>query len=120
MMENSVPNVFIIAEKALVVTGLRHALTVKFGDRIQVSAFYDSRTMLGKVDDKTTALILDYFFEGKRGINLLKAARVINPAVEGIMHSSTDDVVAAIERLLSGELRQQVKKYSHKLENQFL
>jgi len=101
-METHGMNLFIVDDNRLMVTDLKHYLQNRFGNSIQISTFSDGESCLEKVDQKTHIVILDYFLEGKNGLETLKSIKKINPKTEVIMLSGNEDVGLAIETFRAG------------------
>lgn len=101
-METQGINLFIVDDNKLMVTALKTFLQNKFGVSVQISTFNDGESCLEKVDTKTHIVILDYFLEGKNGLEVLKAIKAINPKTEVIMLSSNEDIALAIESFRIG------------------
>jgi two-component system response regulator AtoC len=95
-------NLFIVDDNKLAVTDLQYYLQNKFGASINVSTFYDGESCLKMVDKDTEIVILDYFMEGKNGLDVLKSIKTINPKTEVIMLSGNEDVALAIETFRAG------------------
>ncbi len=95
-------NLFIVDDNKLLVTDLKHHLQTRFGVSVNVSVFYDGESCLKKVDKDTHIVILDYFLDGKNGLEILKLIKEKNPETEVIMLSSNEDIVLAIETFRSG------------------
>jgi DNA-binding NtrC family response regulator len=95
-------NLFIVDDNKLLVTDLKHYLQTRFGVGVNISTFYDGESCLEKVDSETQIVILDYFLEGKNGLEILKAIKAINAKTEVIMLSSNESMVLAIESFKHG------------------
>lgn len=101
-MENQGMNLFIVDDNKLLVTDLKHYLQNRFGVGMKISTFNDGESCLEKVDVNTHIVILDYFLDGKDGLEVLKSIKAINPKTEVIMLSGNEDIVLAIETFRSG------------------
>jgi DNA-binding NarL/FixJ family response regulator len=113
-------NIYILADNALVVNGLRHALESRFRQRVNVTGFYDSRSCLKKVDANTHLAVLDYFLEGKSSLATSKCISAVNPKTRVIMHSSKEDVLNSVGSLLNGVVIYAPQlKFSQKSANQY-
>jgi DNA-binding NarL/FixJ family response regulator len=99
-MKNRGLNLFIVAEHALVVNGLKHYLENRFGSNIQIHRFYNSRTCLKKINKNTGAVVLDEYLNGRKGDEILQSIKTINPQTEGIIYSSSEQVAAYVDMLL--------------------
>ena len=93
-------NLYIVAESALVVNGLRHYLENRFGNNVHITSFYDCKSCLKQVKQDTDAIVVDYFIEGKKGSDVLRAVNAINPKTQGIFHSTSTEVATTVEALL--------------------
>lgn len=95
-------NIFLVDDNKLTVTDLKHFLSNRFGADLNISVFYDGESCLEKIDEKTHIVILDYFLDGKNGLEVLKLIKEINPKTEVIMLSSNEDIVLAIDTFRNG------------------
>ena len=101
-MKTQETNLFIVDDDTLMVTALEHHLHNKFGNGVRISTFNDGDSCLKKVDKDTDIVILDYFMEGKNGLEVLKSIKSINPKTEVIMLSNNKDMVTAVETFRAG------------------
>ena len=101
-MENQEINIFIVDDDKFIVTSLKHFIQNRFKFGVKVSTFYDGESCLKKVDKKTDIVILDYFMEGKNGLETLKAIKMINPKTEVVMLSNNEDISLALETFRAG------------------
>ena len=101
-MKNQKMNLFIVDDNKLVVSDLKIFLNYKFGNDINISTFNDGESCLQKIDNNTNIVILDYFLNGRNGLEILKEIKVINPKTEVIMLSGNDDIALAIELFRNG------------------
>ncbi len=101
-METQGLNLFIVDDNKLMVTALKQYLMNRFGASLKISTFDNGESCLEKVDKETQIVILDYFLEGKNGLEILKSIKEINPKTEVIMLSSNEDVGLAIETFRNG------------------
>jgi two-component system response regulator AtoC len=95
-------NLFIVDDNRLMVADLRQYLQSRFGASLKISTFDDGESCLAKVDKQTDVVILDYFMEGKNGLEVLKSIKAINPLTEVIMLSGNEDIALAIETFRNG------------------
>jgi DNA-binding NarL/FixJ family response regulator len=95
-------NLFIVDDDKLIVSTLKGYLQNRFGLGMRISTFYDGESCLKKVDKEAHIVILDYFLDGKNGLEILKAIKAINPKTEVIMYTSNEDVALAIETFKAG------------------
>ncbi|MBA3972338.1 MAG: response regulator [Bacteroidetes bacterium] len=110
-METQGLNLFIVDDNKLLVTDLKHYLQTRFGAGINISTFSDGESCLKMVDKNTNIVILDYFLDGKNGLEVLKEIKTINPNTEVIMLSSNEDIVLAIESFRQGAKDYVIKGY---------
>lgn len=101
-MENQETNLFIVDDDKLLATGLKHYLQNKFGDDVKITIFNDGESCLEKMDKHTHIVILDYFMDGKNGLEILKSIKAINPKTEVIMLSGNENMGVAVETFRSG------------------
>jgi DNA-binding NarL/FixJ family response regulator len=101
-METQGTNLFIVDDNRLMVTELKHYLQNRFGVSLNISTFDDGESCLEKVDKETNIVILDYFMDGKNGLDILKSIKTINPKTEVIMFSCNEDTAVAIETFRAG------------------
>lgn len=101
-MEMHGMNLFIVDDNKLVVTDLKYYLQNRFGNGIQISTFSDGESCLRAVDMDTHIVILDYFLNGKNGLETLKQIKKINPKTEVIMLSGNEDIATAIDTFRAG------------------
>lgn len=101
-METQGTNLFIVDDDNLIVTTLKKYLQDRFGNTVKISTFNDGESCLKKVDKETQIVILDYFMEGKNGLETLKSIKEINPETEVIMLSTNEDVAVAVESFKMG------------------
>jgi len=95
-------NLFIVDDNKLMVETMKQYLQSRFGLDIRISTFNDGDSCLTKVDQNTHVVILDYFMEGKNGLDVLKAIKTINPKTEVIMLSNNENIALAIETFRAG------------------
>lgn len=101
-METQGINLFIVDDNNLMVTTLQQYLQNRFGLGLKISTFSDGESCLEKVDAKTNIVILDYYMDGKDGLETLKLIKAINPKTEVIMLSSNEDMGLAVETFRAG------------------
>ena len=70
-METQGINLFIVDDNKSMVTMLKNYLSNRFGAGIKISTFYDGEICLEKVNKQTNIVILDYFLNGKNGLEIL-------------------------------------------------
>lgn len=96
-METQGINLFIVDDNKLLVADLKNYLHTKFQSNLEISTFYDGESCLKKITKDTHIVILDYFLEGKNGLEILKKIKTSNPKTEVIMLSNNEDIAIAIE-----------------------
>lgn len=101
-METQRLNLFIVDDNKSMVMALKFYLSNRFGTSLNISTFDDGESCLEEVDEKTNIVILDYFMEGKNGLEVLKAIKKINPKTEVIMLSCNEDMGLVIETFRNG------------------
>ena len=101
-METQGINLFIVDDNKLMVADLKHYLQNRFGADVHISTFNNGESCLEKVDKNTHVVILDYFMDGKNGLEILKLIKAINPKTEVIMLSSNEDIALAINSFRMG------------------
>jgi DNA-binding NtrC family response regulator len=101
-METKGLNLFIVDDNKMVVQTLRAYLQNRFGSDLTVETFENGESCLEKVNKDTHIVILDYFMEGKNGLEILKSIKEINPKTEVIMLSGNEDMAVAVETFRAG------------------
>ncbi len=101
-MEAQGTNLFIVDDNPLVIADLRNYLENRFGLNLRISTFTDGESCLRKLTKDINIVILDYFMEGKNGLDVLKSIKTISPKTEVIMLSSNENVAVAIESFRLG------------------
>jgi DNA-binding NarL/FixJ family response regulator len=101
-METQGINLFIVDDNKLLVADLKNYLHSRFKNDLEISTFYDGESCLKKINKDTHIIILDYFLDGKNGLDILKLIKVSNPKTEVIMLSSNEDIAIAIETFRAG------------------
>jgi DNA-binding NarL/FixJ family response regulator len=91
-------NLFIVANNALVVNGLRNYLKDRFGEKLNINNFYDSRTCLRNIRKDTQVIVTDYFLGGRNAEESLRSVKEINPSARIVLHSSREQVAAWIDQ----------------------
>ncbi len=101
-METKKLNLYIVDDNHLVVADLRHYLGNRFGADVEISTFDNGEDCLAVVDKDTHIVILDYYMEGKNGVEVLKSIKAINPETNVIMLSGNEDMAVAVESFRAG------------------
>lgn len=100
-METQTLNLFIVDDNPSMVVALKHYIQNKFKG-IKISTFNDGESCIREVDKNTNIVILDYYMDGKNGLDVLKEIKEINPKTEVVMLSSNNDLDVVIKSLRSG------------------
>jgi DNA-binding NtrC family response regulator len=77
-------------------------LRERFGNEVVISVFNDGQSCIEKMDEQTHVVILDYYLNGKNGLDILQEIKTRNQNTEVIMLSGNEDIVSAIEALKRG------------------
>lgn len=102
LMRSSKLNVFIVDDDSSTVTLVRNHLHKRFGRGLNISTYEDGESCLENMDEHTHVIILDYYLNGKNGLDILQKIKTKNSTTEVIMLSGNEDLVAAIESLKRG------------------
>ncbi|MFL5764057.1 MAG: response regulator [Bacteroidia bacterium] len=102
-------NLYIVDDNVSMVTALKQYLQSRFGNGLKISTFSSGESCIQRVNKDTDIVILDYYMDGKNGIETLKSIKEINPATEVIMLSSNEDIGTAIESYREGAAEYIVK-----------
>jgi len=105
-------NLFIVDDNKVMVKTMEQYLQNRFGRDVIISTFNDGESCLAKVDKNTNIVILDYFMEGKNGLEVLKSIKAINPETEVIMLSSNENMALAVETFRAGATDYVVKGHN--------
>jgi DNA-binding NtrC family response regulator len=95
-------NLYIVDDNEMMVTALKQYLKKRFGNALKISTFFDGESCIKKIDRETDIVVLDYYMDGKNGLETLKSIKEINPETEVIMLSSNEDIGLAIESFREG------------------
>lgn len=101
-METQGINLFIVDDNKLLASDLKIFLQNRFGSDLIITTFENGESCLKKIDCSIHIVILDYFMEGKNGLEILKVIKSINPKTEVIMLSTNEDIAIAIETFRAG------------------
>jgi DNA-binding NtrC family response regulator len=101
-MEAQGLNLYIVDDNISMVTALKQYLQNRFGNGVNISTFYNGESCLKRVNKNTDIVVLDYYMDGKNGIETLKSIKEINPETEVIMLTSNEDIGMAIESYKEG------------------
>jgi DNA-binding NtrC family response regulator len=103
-MKTQGTNLFIVDDNNVMAMALEQSLINRFGTGIQVTIFNDGESCLRKVNKETDIVILDYFLNGKNGLDVLKSIKNLNAKTEVIMLSANEDIILAIETFHAGAM----------------
>jgi DNA-binding NtrC family response regulator len=100
-------NIFILNHNVDVAGKLRKYLMHRFGDMVNISLFFNSRSLLRMIDNHVDMVVVDDYLKGpggsgKPGVEVLKKIKEEHPHTEVVILSSHEDVGLAIEALKSG------------------
>lgn len=101
-MEAQGTKLFIVDDNKLLVTNLKFYLENRFGDSIAISTFENGESCLKEISTDTNIIVLDYFMDGKNGLDTLKEIKKNNPKTKVIMLSNNEDIAIAIETFRAG------------------
>ncbi|MGP8215220.1 MAG: response regulator [Bacteroidia bacterium] len=101
-MENQRTNIFIVDDNKLMVIALKQYLQNKFETLVNITTFSDGESCLKMLDKDIHIVILDYFMEGKNGLEVLKSIKATNPKTEVIMLSNNEDIALAVDSFRAG------------------
>lgn len=101
-MTNNKTNLFIVDDNKLMVADLSHYLQNRFGESLAISTFETGELCLKQVTTETDLVILDYYLEGKNGLEILKSIKKISPRTEVVVLSANEDMAIAIESFRRG------------------
>ncbi len=101
-METIVQNLFIVEENPLTATNLQNFLKKRFTNTLTITTFNDGQSLLKKVDNDTTIVIIDYDLKGENADKLLIDIKKINPKTEVILLSSDEEIGTAIDVYRNG------------------
>lgn len=118
-MESTTLKTVIVSRYALVGNGLKKRLQEQFNGKLSVSATIDVSGFLERVSTYDV-VILDYMIDDNNYVSVSNKIKQLSPPTQIVMHSSADDVIAAINAIADGKDPASVKKYSHKLHDQFI
>jgi len=101
-MKTQGTNLFIVDDDNLMAMALEQSLKGRFGNGISITIFNDGESCLEKVNKETDIVILDYFLDGKDGLEILKSIKTANSKTEVIMLTCNEDIMLAIETFRAG------------------
>jgi DNA-binding NtrC family response regulator len=89
-------NLFIVDDDKSMAMTLEHYLNELFGNKLNISTFYDGESCLANINSQTDVVILDYFLKGKNGNEILRSIKKLNPRIEVIMLSGNESLETAV------------------------
>jgi DNA-binding NtrC family response regulator len=95
-------NLFIVDDEEFMISLLRHQLIKHFGNNLEIKTFTSGEACLEQLNENTHIVILDYFLNGKNGLEILQQIKDRSPKTEVIMFSNNENIVAAIESFKKG------------------
>lgn len=106
-MRNDAINVFILNDNVEVAGKLRRYLVKRFGNLLNISLFFSSRSCLKMMDNHVDLVVVDdYLYEngdkGTPGIDVLKRIKQEHPQTEVVILASNEDVGSAVTAMQSG------------------
>lgn len=108
-MKTQGTNLFIVDDNNVMALALEQSLKNRFGTGIRITIFNDGESCLAKVNKETDIVILDYFLEGKNGLEILKSIKAVNSKIEVIMLTGNEDIILAIETFRAGAIDYVIK-----------
>ncbi len=106
-MKNQSLNVFILNDDVMVAGKLRKYLKKRFGDRLNISLFFTSRSCLRMINGQVHLVVVDDYLQesshtGIAGIDMLQKIKEKDPQTEVIILSSDEDVALAVDAMKLG------------------
>lgn len=100
-------NVFILNDDVMVAGKLRRYLKKRFGDRLNISLFFNGKSCLRMLNGQVHLVVLDDYLQetthsGIPGITMLQKVKEKDPNTEVVILSSDEDVATAIEAMKLG------------------
>ena len=100
-------NVFILNDDVMVAGKLRRYLKKRFGDRLNISLFFNSKSCLRMLNGQVHLVVVDDYLQetvhsGIPGIDMLQRVKQKDPNTEVIILSSDEDVATAVEAMKMG------------------
>jgi len=101
-MSSNTLQLLILDDKTLMVDSLSKYLNDKFGERIKISAFFDTDKCIRSIEEKSQVIILEYFTNAKDnktkdGLRILNLIKAESKNTEVTILSSTKEFTEAIE-----------------------
>lgn len=106
-MKNQSLNVFILNDDVMVAGKLRKYLKKRFGDRLNISLFFTSRSCLRMINGQVHLVVVDDYLQesshtGIAGIDMLQKIKEKDPQTEVVILSSDEDVALAVDAMKLG------------------
>ena len=106
-METRSLNVFILNDDVMVAGKLRRYLKKRFGDRLNISLFFNSKSCLRMLNGNVDLVVVDDYLQdtthsGIPGVDMLQRIKEKNANTEVVILSSDEDVATALEAMKSG------------------
>src|SRR3954471_8707454 len=106
-MRNQALNIFILNDNVEVAGKLRRYLNKRFGDMLNISLFFSSRSCLRMMDNHVDLVVVDdYLHEnndsGTPGIEVLKKIKQEHPETEVVILATNEDIGVAIDAMKNG------------------
>jgi DNA-binding NtrC family response regulator len=100
-MNQNALQLLILDDKTLMVDALSKYLKDRFGERIAISAFFDTDKCIRSIEERSQVIILEYFINAedkkKDGLQILNQVKAENKKTEVTILSSTKELALAIE-----------------------
>jgi len=106
-MKNQSLNVFILNDDVMVAGKLRKYLKKRFGDKLNISLFFTSRSCLRMINGQVHLVVVDDYLQesshtGIAGIDMLQKIKEKDPQTEVVILSSDEDVALAVDAMKLG------------------
>jgi DNA-binding NarL/FixJ family response regulator len=100
-------NVFILNDDAQVAGKLRKYLKHRFGNLLNISLFFTSKSCLRMIDNHVDLVVVDDYLagvanSGTPGVEVVKKIKEAHPSTEVVVLSSNEDIGLKVEALRSG------------------
>lgn len=106
-MKSQSLNVFILNDDVMIAGKLRKYLKKRFGDRLNISLFFTSRSCLRMINGQVHLVVVDDYLQesshtGIAGIDMLQKIKEKDPQTEVVILSSDEDVALAVDAMKLG------------------
>jgi DNA-binding NtrC family response regulator len=95
-------NLFLLEDNPISSKRIVDFLEKRFTNSLTISTFMNGENLLGKVDEDTAIVIIDYDLKGERAEVLVLEIKKINPKTEIIILSGDDKIAMAIDAFRNG------------------